>query len=126
MTKLKIAVGAVLMSTLVGCSSTADIVSENISKEAEEFRVIRRVVAINTITGEYLLELTGNCSFETDIEKQRLDLTCLVGENDYRRHSVGLSPTVTYVAEQLEYQEVNRYQYKLFFKPTSVLPTIEG
>lgn len=62
---------------------------------------------------------------ETNIEKRRLEVTCMVGEDTFKMHYIGLSDNVTYVSEQLDYVEVDRFQYKLYFKPTAVLPTIQ-
>ena len=121
---LKTLTALLALVSLAGCSA-ADIASSNLKRDAEEFKINRRIVGINTITGEYLLEMQGNCSVETNIDKQRLEATCLVGEDQYKLHYVGLAPTVTYISEQLEYVEADRYQYKLYFKPTAVLPTIQ-
>lgn len=51
---------------LTGCSSDATVVTKNIKKDTEQFKVIRRVIFMNSITGEYLFEANGNCSVETN------------------------------------------------------------
>ena len=49
---------------LTGCTSDADMVSENLSTDAEQFKIQRQIVFYNGITGEYLLEINGRCSVE--------------------------------------------------------------
>jgi len=51
----------VIVSSLTGCSD-ADIASQNLSKEADYFRINRRIVFYNGINGEYMLTIEGRCS----------------------------------------------------------------
>ena len=55
---------ALLLCTavLVGCSADADIASRNLSREADMFRVERRIVFYNGITDSYMLTIEGKCS----------------------------------------------------------------
>ena len=110
---------AVFMS---GCDSDATVVTENIKKDAEQFKVIRRVIFMNNITGEYLFEAEGNCSVETNTEANRLELTCKTGEDKYKVHYFGLSDNTSYIVEQVEWKEENKYKYKIIFKPESIIP----
>lgn len=105
-----------------GCSSDSEVVTENIKRDAEQFKVIRRIVFMNNITGEYLFEAEGNCSVETNNEANRLELTCKVGEDKYKVHYFGLSDNTSYIVEQLEWKEENKYKYKIIFKPESIIP----
>src|SRR5688572_31757663 len=103
-------VSALVAGAIVtGCSSDADVASENLSKEADSFNINRRVVFVNGITDQYLLEITGKCSI-TD-EGNQLEVTCKVGDDAYKKHFLGLSDNVTYFAEQLESANVSRYHY---------------
>lgn len=107
---------------VAGCSSDSEVVTENIKKDAEQFKVIRRVVFMNNITGEYLFQAEGNCSVETNNEAKRLELTCKVGKDKYKVHYFGLSDNTSYIVEQMEWQEASRYKYKIIFKPESIVP----
>lgn len=107
---------------LTGCGSDATVVTENIKKDAEQFKVIRRVVFMNNITGEYLFEAQGNCSVETNNTASRLELTCKVGEEKYKVHYFGLSDNTSYIVEQMEWTEANKYKYEIVFKPESIIP----
>lgn len=114
---------SVLMVVIVsGCSSDADVVTNNVKKDAEQFKVRRRIVFINNITGEYLFQAEGNCSVETNNEASRLELTCKVGKDKYKLHYYGLSDNTSYLVEQLEWIEANKYKYEIVFKPESIIP----
>lgn len=108
---------------LTGCSSQADTVSENLSKEADSFNIERRIVFVNGITDKYLLTVEGKCSIK-DANGQ-LEVTCKVGEDDYRKHFLGLSQNVTYVAEQINGANVDPFHYKLLFRPEAIIPDVD-
>ena len=119
-----LAIGA---ATLVGCSSDADVAAHNISVAAEQFEVNRRIVFINGITDEYLLEIQGLCSVETSggALNGALEVTCKVGPSEYKKHFLGLSDNVTFFAEQIDAAQVGSYHYRVIFKPTAIVPDIE-
>lgn len=106
---------------LTGCTD-ADIASQNVSKEADQFRVKRRIVFINLRHDSYLFEIIGNCSIETDRNDNQLEVICKVGEDKYQKHFLYLSNETTYTVEQLNYSEVSKYDYEIVFKPESIIP----
>lgn len=74
-----VAAGVLLAGGLSACNDDdADVVSENISKAADNFEVSRRVVMFNGITDEYLLVVEGRCNIED--QKNQLEVTCKLGE----------------------------------------------
>jgi len=109
---------------LAGCTD-ADIASQNISKEADMFRVNRRIVFYNGVNGEYILTIEGFCSLGNDDPVGELSVTCKVGENSYKKHFLGLSDNVTYFAQQIESKDVSVNNYKVIFKPLAIIPDIE-
>lgn len=111
-----------IAAALTGCSSEASTVSRNISKEADEFRVTRRVVFYNSITDTYILEMVGNMSIHIDNSDRQLEVTAKIGPNQYQKHFLGLSDNVTYTVEQIGTADVNPYKYKIIFKPESIVP----
>lgn len=113
---------ALFVCILCGCSTDAETVTYNIKQDAEQFKVLRRVIFINNITGEYLFQAEGNCSVETNTAASRLELTCKTGEDKYKVHYFGLSDNTSYLVEQMEWQEANKYRYKIIFKPESIIP----
>ena len=112
---------------LTGCSSSADVAAENLSKSAEEFELQRRVVFFNGITDKYLLEIQGLCSVETGMSglAGSLEVTCKVGANTYKKHFLGLSDNVSYFVEQIDGAKVSAYQYRVIFKPDVIAPAME-
>lgn len=118
----KIIVLLAMIIALCGCSTDAETATYNIKQDAEQFKVIRRVIFINNITGEYLFQAEGNCSVETNNGAMRLELTCKTGEDRYKVHYFGLSDNTSYLVEQMEWREADKYRYKIIFKPKSIVP----
>lgn len=109
---------------LVGCSSSADIASRNLSQAADNFEIERRIVFYNGITDNYMLTIQGHCSIEIDAGKSKLDVTCKTGKNEYKKHYLGLSDNVTYFAEQIDGANVSEYNYSVIFKPQTIIPDV--
>lgn len=114
----------VMALTLTGCVRSADTVRYNISREADEFKVRRRITFINLRTGEYLFQATGNCSIKGGLEtaNNELELVCRIGEDKYQKHLLYIADETTYVVEQLEYSDVSRYDYEFIFRPEAIIP----
>lgn len=110
---------------LSGCTTDADTASYNLSKDADMFRVNRRIVFYNGITGDYILSVEGFCSLGNADVSGELTVTCKTGENDYKKHFLGLSDNVTYFAEQIESKDVSVNHYKVIFRPREIIPAIE-
>ena len=108
---------------LLGCDD-ADIASRNLSKAADNFEVVRRVVFYNGITDTYILTIEGRCSIYDDGLGQ-LEITCKTGPTTYKKHYLGLSDNVTYFAEQLEAKDVSPNHYRVTFKPRAIVPAID-
>lgn len=110
---------------LTACSSDADIASHNLSKEADQFQINRRIVFYNGITGGYMLTIEGLCSLGNQDTTGRLSVTCKVSPTAYKKHFLGLSDNVTFFVEQLEPSAVSVYHYKVIFKPDVILPDVD-
>jgi len=123
MKKLLLLIIPILLLT-TGCAfdDDADVASYNVSKEADNFRVKRRITFINLRSDEYLFSLIGNCSIKTDSVDEQLEVICKVGDDKYQKHFLRLSEETTYVVEQLDYSEVSKYDYEIIFKPESIIP----
>lgn len=107
-----------------GCSD-ADKASRNLSTAADNFEIDRRIVFYNGITGAYILEIDGKCSLGNYDKAKQLSVTCKTGDNEYKKHFLGLSDNVTYFAEQLESKGVNVYHTRIIFKPQSIIPDVD-
>lgn len=116
-----------LASTMsfVGCGTDAQLASRNLSQAADMFEIDRRVVFYDAIQGKYLLLIEGRCSIEHDQTKKQLAVTCKTSPTEYKKHFLGLSDNVTYFAEQVKTASVNVYQYRVIFKPETIVPNIE-
>jgi hypothetical protein len=113
------------MFTLTGCfESDADVASKNISKAADNFEVVRRIVFFNGITDTYLMTIEGKCSLGNNDEPGELSVTCKVGDG-YKKHFLGLSDNVSYFVEQLEGKNVSTSHYRVVFKPSVIIPDID-
>lgn len=109
-----------------GCGSEADTVNENLGKEAEKFKIVRKIVGVNAITDKVLFEVTGRCSLEQNGALPRnLEIICKNGPDDYSKHFVGLSDNVAWVSTQLEGIDVNAYRTTFVFRPESLIPNID-
>lgn len=114
----------VLVVLLSGCLE-ADVASRNLSTAADQFEVTRRIVFYNGITGEYILVIEGLCSLGNFDTQGELSVTCKVGNSEYKKHFLGLSDNVTYFAEQIEASNVSTYNYRVIFRPETIIPDIE-
>lgn len=109
---------------LTGCSS-AETISYNLSKESDEFKVRRRITFINLRTGDYLFTMTGLCSIQGgsgDVNNE-LAVICKIGDHAYQKHLLFIAQETTYVVEQMESNNVSRYDYEFVFKPQSIIQT---
>lgn len=119
---VSLAVGALV--ALAGCSSSADVASDNLSKAADNFEIQRRIVFVNGITDKYLLVIEGRCSLGNFDAERELSVTCKVGPDAYKKHFLGLSDNVTYVVEQLDAASVSEFHYRVNFRPEQIVPDI--
>lgn len=115
----------VLMLTviLVGCRQ-ADRVSHNLSLEADNFNVARKLTVINQRTDTILFQMTGNFS----VKKEDDGDLAVIGENEdgtYYKHFIYLSSEISYIVEDLGKTGVNKHKYSINFNPRMIVP-IEG
>ncbi len=115
-------IGTVIVIT--GCSAQADVASENLSTAADNFEIDRRVVFFNGITDSYLLTIEGRCSIKD--ENAQLEVTCKVGPDTFKKHFLGLSDNVSYFVEQSAPVAASAYQYRVIFRPSTIIPDPEA
>lgn len=109
---------------LTGCNQPSDkaFVTKNISVDADNFKVLRRIILYNAITDKYILEVTGFCSVQAYAEHRQLEVVCKTGKETYQKHIYGYSDNTPYTLEQLDSNKASPYHYKIVFKPQSILP----
>ncbi|WP_104087067.1 hypothetical protein [Arthrobacter sp. GMC3] len=117
-------IATALAATLLvaGCSSDAKTASDNLSKAADQFEVQRKIVGINTRTGDYLFYVEGRCSIERAGD---LIVTCKQGPNEYRKHYIGQATDVAWVSTQMEAIDVSVYHTRVVIKPEGLIPAID-
>ena len=121
----KLIIALALVGLFVAGCSDADVASTNLSRAADQFEVNRRIIFYNGITGDYILQIEGLCSLGNFDEQGELSVTCKVGDREFKKHFLGLSDNVTYVAEQLEASDVSTYHYRVVFKPSVIIPDVD-
>ena len=126
--KYKKTLAAITIATLgtlglTACNSDRDVVNENLTKDADSFRIDRRIVFVNGITDQYLLSVEGKCAIKD--EGNQLEVICKTGDDEYKKHFLGLSDNVTYFAEQLEGANLSKDHYKVIFKPSTIIPDVD-
>ena len=112
-----------MLIVLTGCSD-ASIARRNLETAEQNFEVYRRVVFYNGINGEYILSIEGRLAIIIDSDGD-LVVTVKTEKGEYMKHYLGLSDNVTYFSEQLESNAVSTRQYRVIFKPVSIVPIIE-
>ena len=104
--------------TLTGCSQSYRV-SENISQEANNFNVVRRITVINARTDTVLLQLTGTFSLKNNSNNE-LEVICELEDGKYQKHYVYLNEYTLYVVEDLSGSNVSKYSYELNFLPEMI------
>lgn len=107
---------------LTGCRES-DRARYNISREADNFNIVRRVTVIDCITGDVMFQMSGRMSIYADTDDDQLEI--IVEDNGtYCKHIIGLSDNVTYIVEDLNLGDnaVSKYQYTIVFNPNMWYP----
>ena len=115
----------VLLAVLLSGCADADVASGNVSRAADNFEINRRIVFYNGVTGEYILVIEGFCSLGNYDPAGSLSVICKTSPTEYKKHFLGLSDNVTYFAEQIDSAQVSAYHYRVFFKPSVIVPDID-
>ncbi len=115
---------AVLVSVfgLTACTQ-AERASYNVSKQADNFNIVRQITVINCIKGDVLFQVSGKMSINVDETENQLELL-VEDDGTYSKHFIGLSDNVTYVVEDLNLgnNEVSKYHYTINWNPNMWIP----
>ena len=123
MKKLLIFLGIFIVSitTFTGCMRQVAQVSYNISKEADNFNIQRRLSVINARTDKPVFELVGYFSVSNNYTNE-LEITCQTGQNEYKKHYVYLNEWTIYIIEDVSGASVTPYHYEINFLPEMIKP----
>ena len=115
---LLIALFCAIVFFLTACTQ-ADNVRHNLKREADDFNVRRRITVLNTRTDTPLMQITGLLSIKVDSDGD-LNITIEKADNEYVLNYAHLSQDTTYIVEQIETKEVNKYHYEIKFYPKNL------
>ena len=123
---MKRKIAALLVLTAVSCfamtgCTEADQVSTNISKEADNFNVTRKLTVLNARTDTILLELTGTFALKNNSDNE-LEVIIETAEGKYQKDYVFLNDYTMYVVEDISGAEVDKYHYEINFLPEMIQP----
>lgn len=112
-----------IVVALSGCEQReATVVSRNVSKQADNFNVTRRLTVINTRSDKCILQMTGKMS----IEDQKDGIAVLVEvdreKNIYQKHYIYMNKNTMYTVEDVSGVSVSRYAYEMEFMPQTLIP----
>lgn len=120
MKKAVIAVMVALTAAIgvTGCTESSKV-SYNVSKEADNFNVVRRITVFNIRTDKVLLQMTGTFALQNSSENE-LEVICELPGEKYQKHYIYLNDWTTYIVEDLDESQVDKYSYELNFLPEMV------
>lgn len=121
--KKKILVIAVtLLAALSLCSCReSERVAYNISKQADNFNVTRRLEVINARSDKPVLELIGNFSIQNNSSNE-LEVIVETEQGVYKKHIIYLNEWTLYVVEDVSGAYVDPYHYEINFLPEMIVP----
>lgn len=122
--KIVAAIIAVSVAVEITACSEASRVESNLTKEADNFNVVRQLTVINCLQGDVLFQMSGKMSITADVSDNQLEIIVENEDGNYTKHFVGLSDNVTYTIEDLNLgaNDVEKYKYTLNFNPEMWLP----
>ena len=101
----------------------SDRVSYNISKQADNFNVTRRLTVFNMRTDKCIMQMTGKMSIQNEGNNE---ISVLVEvdrkRNIYQKHLIYLNEWTMYTVEDVTGAEVSRYAYEIEFMPAALKP----
>lgn len=106
---------ALMAASLTGCTE-AYKVSDNISQEADNFNVTRKLTVVNARTDTVLLELTGTFALKNNTDNE-LEVIIETAEGKYQKDLVYLNDYTMYVVEDISGASVDKYHYEINFLP---------
>lgn len=116
MKKLKGILAVMLMCVMLSGCTEADQVSRNVSTEANNFNVTRKLTVINARTDNVLLEMVGTFSLKNNSANE-LEVICEIADGKYQKHFVYLNDYTMYVVEDISGADVDKYHYEINFLP---------
>lgn len=89
--------------------------SWNVSRQADRFNVMRRVMVVNTRTDTPLLEVVGRLSVNSS--DGDINIILEVEPGVYKKHFVSMNEYTVYVVEDIDGADVSQYHYEINILP---------
>lgn len=121
MKKAIILITILAVMLLTGCTEVTKV-SQNVSKEADNFNVIRRLTVLNARSDKPMFELIAAFSITVDSADNQLEVVCEVGDGQYKKHFIGLNEWTMYVVEDVSGANVDKYRYEVNILPEMIVP----
>lgn len=102
--------------------TAANNVNHNLSQAADNFEVLRKITVYNARTDLIVMEMEGYMSLSNSSTNE-LVVTCMTGENEYRKNYIYLNEYVIYVVEDITGVTTDPFHYKVHFY--TALPDID-
>ena len=109
-----------LVAFVLSSCTQAENVRHNLRREADDFNVRRRITVLNTRTDTPMMQITGLLAISTDSDGD-LNITIEKAPGEYVLNYAHLSQDTTYIVEQIETKEVNKYKYEIKFYPENIV-----
>lgn len=109
---------ALIVMLLSGCRQSR-IVSENISKEADNFNVTRKITVVNIRDNTILYELIGKCALKNEGNNE-LSVISEVAQGEYKKDFIYLSEWTTYIVQDVSGAYVDKYHYEVNILPQMI------
>lgn len=114
---------SVFALALAGCNDDATVARRNMTKAADNFELMRRIVFYNVRLGQNVVTVEGKCSIEYG--SGRTEYICKVGDDKYIRNFLSDSNDIVAIVEQMDSVPVNVYHFRRTFKPQTIIPDID-
>ena len=112
----------VIFTSVTSCRE-AERVSYNVSKEADNFNVLRRLAVINTRTDKVEFEVVGKFSLDTNAsDSKKIYIIVEKEKGVYLKHIIGLNENTFYVVEDIGGADVSEYKYEINYIPEMIVP----
>lgn len=113
-----------LVVGLSACTHKSDTVSENLSNDADSYKVFRQVVVYNAITDKYILEVEGWCALGNDDTASVTTYTCKV-PGGYVKDIIKRSDNTFVFVHQLKPKDVSDTYFKVTLRPEEIVPDFD-
>lgn len=113
-----VVVAIVMLFSLSGCRES-ERVSYNISQQADNFNVTRKLTVVNVRNDTVLYELIGNFAM-TNEGNNELSVISEVAEGQYKKDFIYLNEWTTYIVQDVSGAYVDQYHYEVNILPQMI------